>query len=98
MRKRRAVVVADGKADEAGLAERFLMLGGASSIVCSPVLKGGRFLGAIEIVNPVDGIPYTDHEGNAVDYISEQFAEFVAAHGMQLDPDRIARSVPPSAL
>jgi GAF domain-containing protein len=95
MRKRRAIVLSDAKSDEGGLAERFQSIGGATSIICSPVLKGGRFLGAIEIANPIDGIPFTEHEGNAIDYISEQFAEFVASRGMLLDEERISRRAPP---
>jgi GAF domain-containing protein len=91
MRRRRAVVLADARAEESAQAERFTILGGAITVVCSPVLHGGRFLGAIEIANPLDGIPFTEHEGNALDYIGEQFAEFVASRGVQLDVERILR-------
>jgi len=96
MRKRRAIVVTDARTDESVVAaERFAVLGGARSVIVSPVMKGGRFLGVIELMNPIDGVGFTDEEGNAVDYIAEQFGEFVTTRGMQLDPDRITRSVPP---
>jgi hypothetical protein len=96
MRKRRAMVMADATTDASILAaDRFATLGGATSVIISPVMKGGRFLGVLELVNPLDGIPFTDEEGNAVDYLAEQFGEFVATIGMQLDPARITRSVPP---
>ncbi len=96
MRKRRAIVLPDARTDEAvQAADRFATLGGALSVIISPVMKGGRFLGVLELVNPLDGIPFTDEEGNAVDYLAEQFGEFVATIGMQLDPARITRSVPP---
>jgi hypothetical protein len=96
MRKRRAMVLADARTDDGVLAaDRFATLGGATSVIISPVMKGGRFLGVLELVNPLDGIPFTDEEGNAVDYLAEQFGEFVATKGMQLDPARITRSVPP---
>jgi GAF domain-containing protein len=99
MRKRRALVLADARTDEhARVAERYALLGGATSVIVSPVMKGGRFLGVIELMNPLDGVAFTDDEGNAIDYLSEQFGEFVATRGTQLDPDRIARSVPPSGL
>ena len=62
----------------------------------SPILKGGRFLGVIELLNPLDNIAFTEDEGNAIDYLSEQFGEFVATRGTQLDPERIARSVQPA--
>jgi GAF domain-containing protein len=97
MRKRRALVFADARSEETtASAERFVMLGGAVSVIVSPVMKGGRFLGVLELMNPVDNIAFSDDEGNAIDYLSEQFGEFVATRGTQLDPDRIARSIPPT--
>jgi GAF domain-containing protein len=99
MRKRRAIVTPDGANDEIAQAtERFAVVGGGTSVIVSPVVKGGRFLGVIELVNPLDGTPFAENEGNAIDYLSEQFGEFVANHGMMLDPARITRSVPPSAM
>ena len=97
MRKRRAIVASDASTDEnVRSAERFGVVGGAASAIVSPVMQGGRFIGVIEVVNPLDGSPFTEDEGNAVDYISEQFGEFVSNHGMMLDPARITRSQPPS--
>jgi GAF domain-containing protein len=99
MRKRRALVFSDARSEEStASAERFVVLGGAVSVIVSPILKGGRFLGVLELMNPLDGVPFTEDEGNAIDYLSEQFGEFVASRGTQLDPDRIARSVPPTGL
>jgi GAF domain-containing protein len=88
MRKRRALVMADAKAETAEI-DRFTMAGGAASAIIAPVMKGGRFLGAIEIWNPTDGIPFSDDEGNALTYIGEQLAEFVATRGVVTDPERI---------
>jgi GAF domain-containing protein len=96
MRKRRAIVAADAARDDhVQQAARFATLGGAASVIVSPVMQGGRFIGVIELVNPLDGAPYTEDEGNAIDYLAEQFGEFVANHGMMLDPERITRSTPP---
>ena len=50
-------------------------------MIAPPVALSGRFLGAIELLNPLDGQPYTEAEGNAVTYIAEQFAEFLESHG-----------------
>jgi GAF domain-containing protein len=97
MRKRRALVFADARSEETtATAERFVLLGGAISVIVSPIMKGGRFLGVLELMNPLDNIAFTEDEGNAIDYLSEQFGEFVATRGTQLDPDRITRSVPPT--
>lgn len=94
MRKRRAVVVADATTEMDALAARYELVGGAKSLIVSPVMLAGRFLGVIEVLNPNDGLPFTEHEGNAVDYISEQFAEFVAARGVVVDAERISRRPP----
>ncbi len=91
MRKRRAVVIADALQSEAATNERYVAIGGARSLIIAPVMLSGRFLGAIELLNPADGLPFTESDGNAVTYIAEQLAEFVAARGIVTDPERIAR-------
>jgi GAF domain-containing protein len=90
MRKRRSMVVADASTGDASKLERFTAIGGAKSLVIAPVMQAGRFLGAIELVNPNDGQPFTEDEGNALTYIAEQFAEFVANVGVITDPERIS--------
>ena len=90
MRKRRAVVFADAIQSEATTNERYVAIGGARSLIVAPVMLSGRFLGAIELLNPIDGEPFTESDGNAVTYIAEQFAEFVAARGIVTDPERIS--------
>jgi GAF domain-containing protein len=95
MRKRRTVVADQAFAAEAGSIDRYVALGGVRSLMIAPVMQSGRFLGAIELVNPLDGQPFTEAEGNALSYIAEQFAEFVATRGIVTDADRIgARQLP----
>ncbi|HTQ41149.1 MAG TPA: GAF domain-containing protein, partial [Polyangiaceae bacterium] len=95
MRHRNALVLADASQSEAAALERYALLGGARSLIVAPVLQHGRFLGAIEIMNPVDGQPFTEPEGNALSYIAEQFAEYISSHGIVTDPERIsARQLP----
>jgi hypothetical protein len=92
MRRRRTVVIADAGQSEGvdlGEVERYREVGGARSVIIAPVMQAGRFLGAIELLNPLDREPFTDLDGNAVMYIAEQFAEFVAARGVVTDPDRV---------
>ncbi len=89
MKKGRAFVVADASQGDAASLERYVALGGARSIIVAPVALSGRFLGAIELINPLDGQPYTAAEGNAVTYIAQQFAEFLDTHGIVTDPQRI---------
>jgi hypothetical protein len=90
MRKRKPLVFADAAQTEAATVERYLAIGGARSVIVAPVEQGGRFLGAIEILNPLDGQPFTEAEGNAIMYIAEQLAEFVSQRGVVTDPERIA--------
>jgi len=89
MRKRRALVIADATQGDAASLARYVALGGARSLVIAPVLHQGRFLGAIELVNPLDGQPFNESEGNALTYIAEQFAKFISSHGIVTDPERI---------
>jgi GAF domain-containing protein len=93
MGKRRALVVADATQSEEASLDRYVSLGGARSLVIAPVMLSGRFLGAIELLNPLDGQPYTEADGNALTYIAEQFAEFVASRGVVTDPERISSRV-----
>jgi GAF domain-containing protein len=90
MRNRSALVIADAAQSEAATVERYTAIGGARSLIIAPVMQAGRFLGALELLNPLDGQPFTDAEGNALSYIAEQFAEFVGARGIVTDAERIA--------
>jgi hypothetical protein len=48
---------------------------------------GGRYLGLIELANPHGSEPFHANEANALDYVCEQFAEFVASRPIVLDAD-----------
>jgi GAF domain len=97
MRKRRAIVVSDPAGAAAAMDDRFRAAGvEIRSLVTTPVELGGRYLGLIELVNPLDGGVFSEGDGNALTYIGEQFAEFVAAHGVIVDPEQIR--APPKAL
>jgi hypothetical protein len=94
MRRRRAIVVADASKESDALTERFETLGGAKSLIIAPVMQSGRFLGVIEMINPLDGAPFTENEGAAVSYIAEQYAEFVATRGVVTDAEAISLRQP----
>lgn len=86
-RKRRALVITDASAR--AHAERYEKLGGARSLVVAPIMQAGRALGALEILNPLDGQPFNEDEGNAMTYIAEQFAEYLGSRGIVTDRTRI---------
>jgi GAF domain-containing protein len=85
-RKRRALVVPN--ASTAG-SERYRQLNGARSLIAAPIMQAGRALGCLEIINPLDGMPFTEDEGNAMTYIAEQYAEYLGSRGIVLDRERI---------
>jgi len=89
MRKRRALVLSDAtKSEAARVTPRYTTLGGAKSLMVAPVALGGRFLGAIELMNPTDSIPFTDDDGHALSYIAEQLAGFVGQRGIILEREK----------
>lgn len=88
MRRMRTLRVDDARAEEGYSAERWQLAGlEVESALCGPVQQGGRYLGMIELVNPADGGPFDDAEANALDYICEQFAEFLANRPIVVDAD-----------
>jgi hypothetical protein len=71
----------DGRWERLGVAPRIAL--------CGAVQQGGRYLGVIELANPRGGEAFHDSEINAVDYICEQFADFVASRPIVLDDDAV---------
>jgi hypothetical protein len=74
----------DGRWGEIGVAPR--------SLVCAPVLLGGRYLGLIELVNPLDGQPFDADDGNALDYLGQQLADFLATRPITVDPETVKKA------
>jgi hypothetical protein len=98
MRRRRAFVLADATTSEVAQSmPRYAALGGAKSLIVAPVALGGRFLGAIELLNPVDEVPFTDDDGHALSYIAEQLASFVGQRGILLERERDELAAPAAA-
>ena len=59
--------------------------------LAGPVKQGGRYLGLIEIANPPGAKPFGDVAANALDYICEQFAQFLTNRPIVLDADIILK-------
>jgi hypothetical protein len=90
MRKRHAVVISDPEGVARAADDRWRAIGvELKSLVCAPVELAGRYLGLIELANPLDGGVFNEGDGNALTYIGQQFAEFVSARGISIDPDLI---------
>lgn len=71
------------------LRERWEELGlEPSSVLCGPVVNGGRHLGVIELANP-EGEPFNAKKAKALDYVCGQFAEFLAQRPIVIEGDEI---------
>ncbi|HEY3497036.1 MAG TPA: hypothetical protein VGK73_20195, partial [Polyangiaceae bacterium] len=56
-------------------------------VLSAPARQGGRYLGLIELANPLGGTPFHEGEASALEYVCEQFAAFVASRPVVLDED-----------
>lgn len=92
MRRRHAIAVTYTDESEARGIDRYDAIGGVRRVLVAPVMQAGRYLGALELIDPLDGQPFTETETNAMTYIAGQFADFVAARGVVTDPERISSS------
>jgi hypothetical protein len=95
MNKKRAEVISDFGGIARALDDRWGIIGiEIRSLICAPVELGGRYLGLIELANPLDGGKFTEGDGNALTYIGQQFAEFLASRGVIIDQDLILQRGP----
>jgi GAF domain-containing protein len=91
MRTHQTVVLDEGEAMDA-LAEdpRWVAAGIVPAhYMCAPVALGGRYLGLLEIANPLDGVAFSAEDGYALTYMGQQLGEFLAQRDLVLDPERI---------
>jgi hypothetical protein len=61
------------------------------SAISTPVAAGGRYLGLIEVADPLDDSPFTEADGHALTYIGGQFSEYLAQREIDVTPERILR-------
>ncbi|MES1175717.1 MAG: GAF domain-containing protein [Myxococcales bacterium] len=88
MRAHRTTSVKDVSHTPRFLGPRWPALGVQPRVaLCGPVQQGGRYLGLIELVNPLGDTPFHPNELNALDYICEQFAEFLSQKPIVLTAD-----------
>jgi hypothetical protein len=88
MRRLHAVRVDDAASDERFTGGRWAVIGlKPRQALCGGVKQGGRYLGAIELINPSGGETFYESEANALDYICEQFAEFLTNRPIVLDAE-----------
>jgi hypothetical protein len=94
MRSPRSVSVPDASKNARFNGPRWQALGVApKAALCGAVQQGGRYLGLIELVNPLGETPFHPSELNALDYICGQFAEFLSKKPLVLAADVVLARV-----
>jgi hypothetical protein len=92
MRRPGSVAIHDTAKDSRVLGPRWEALGVKPlRALCGPVRQGGRYLGLIELANPLGDAPFHQTEQNAIDYVCEQFAQFLINRPIVLDADVVLR-------
>ena len=92
MRRPGSIAFQDVTSDPRVLGPRWEALGVRPlRALCGPVRQGGRYLGLLEIANPLGEAPFHQTEQNAIDYVCEQFAEFLANRPIVLDAEVVLR-------
>ena len=70
---------------------RFAELPQVKTILVCPVTSGPLWLGAIELVDPLDGTAFGTEHALAARYAANRYAQFLTAHGLILDIGAVAR-------
>ena len=92
MRRRGSLAIHDVAKDPRILGERWEVLRvKPERALCGAVRQGGRYLGLLEVANPLGDAPFHQTEQNALDYVCQQFAEFLVNRPIVLDADVILR-------
>ncbi|MEP7053453.1 MAG: hypothetical protein ABJB12_24020, partial [Pseudomonadota bacterium] len=88
MRSPQSVAVPDAGHDPFFQGPRWQAVGVVPAVaLAGAVQEGGRYLGLIELVNPLGDAPFHAAEVNALDYICAQFAEFLSKKPLVLAAD-----------
>ncbi len=94
MRSPRSVAIQDAANDARFNGPRWQAVGVLPKYaLCGAVQLGGRYLGLIELVNPQGDTPFHTSELNALDYICEQFADFLSKKPLVLAADVVLARV-----
>ncbi len=87
MREDEATLVLEPATDPRLARGRWLLVEPQRSVVCAPVSVEGRYLGLIEIADPVDGPEFTEDDRNALTYAASAFARFLDKRGVVLSEE-----------
>ena len=87
MRGDEAMLVLDPASDSRLSRGRWRLAEPKKSVLCAPVSVEGRYLGLLEIADPVDGGEFTEEDRNVLTYIANAFAKYLDKRGIVLGND-----------
>jgi len=70
---------------------RFADLSHIDSVIAAPVSIGPRWMGVIELVDPLEGDGFGSAEENGLAYVADRFAAYLSTRGVIVDVATIAR-------
>lgn len=76
---------------------RFSELGNVATALVCPLVAAPRWLGAIELVDPVDRAPFRTEDIKNARYVADRYTRFLKSHSQVVDVSRIARFAAQSA-
>lgn len=80
LKKRRAMSV---RYDRGGSPQvRHAFYGPPRSVLIAPAMVDGRYLAVIELIDPMQDGVFDERAENAISYVADRFAEFLAQHGV----------------
>lgn len=85
MRGEEAILVVDPATDPRLSRGRWRLAEPQKSVLCAPVAVDGRYLGLLEIADPVDGSEFNEEDRNVLTYIATAFAKYLNGRGVVLD-------------
>jgi GAF domain-containing protein len=92
MRSARTIVLGADKASALSADPRWSALGIVPTYyACAPVVSAGRYLGLIELADPIDGAPLQEGDGHALTYVGEQLAEYLAQREITFDEATVTK-------
>lgn len=87
MRSEEAMLVLDPASDPRLSRGRWRLAEPKKSVLCAPVAIEGRYLGLLEIADPIDGSEFTEDDRNVLTYIATAFAKYLDGRGIVLGGD-----------
>jgi GAF domain-containing protein len=66
---------------------RWLLVEPRTSVLCAPVAIESRYLGLVELIDPLDGSEFDEDDRNALTYAASAFAKFLDRRGIVLSED-----------